>query len=138
MKKLFKSKIGLELVIPLTMIFGIVLFLTMRAEPGYLGIAILLPVILIVHLFMTTNYTVEGDSLTIQCGVFYNKTIAIKEIRKITETNDPISSPATSLDRLEIVYGKSDRVLISPQLKKEFIDTIVSLHPSVEVKLKKK
>jgi hypothetical protein len=44
MKKIFNSKIGLELVIPLVLIFGTVLVLTIMIEPSWIGIVILLPV----------------------------------------------------------------------------------------------
>lgn len=139
MAKMFKSKIGLELVIPLIVLFGTVLFLTVSGKPSWPGVAILLPVILFVaHMFMTTYYVINGDSLTIKCGFLYNKTIDITTIKKISETNNPLSSPATSIDRLEISYGKFDSVMISPKQKKEFIDNITFLNPGVEVKFKKK
>jgi len=139
MKTIYKSKIGLELVIPLVLVFGTVLALTISQEPNWIGIVILLPLILfVVHMFMTTNYTIESDKLTIKCGFLFNKTIDIKTIKKITETNNPLSSPATSLDRLEINYGKYDSVIISPKQKSEFINDIKGLNPNVEVKYKKK
>ncbi len=139
MKKVYNSKIGLELVIPLVLIFGTVLFLTLNEEPIWIGILILLPTILfVVHMFLTTKYTIESDELTIKCGFLFNKTIDIKTIKKITETNNPLSSPATSLDRLEINYGKFDTVIISPKKKKEFIENITTLNPNVEVKFKNK
>jgi membrane protein YdbS with pleckstrin-like domain len=139
MKKVYNSKIGLELLIPLVLIFGTVLFLTLNEEPSWIGILILLPIILfVVHMFLTTNYTIESDELTIKCGFLFNKTIDIKTIKKITETNNPLSSPATSLDRLEINYGKFDTVIISPKRKKEFIENITTLNPNVEVKFKNK
>lgn len=87
---------------------------------------------------LTTNYTIESDHLTIKCGFLINKSINIRTIRKISETNNVISSPATSIDRLEITYGKFGSILISPKLKMEFINEITALNPSVEVKLKKK
>lgn len=139
MKKVYSSKIGLELVIPLVIIFGAVLFLTLNEEPSWIGILILLPTILfVVHMFLTTNYTIENNELTIKCGFLFNKTIEIKTIKKITETNNMLSSPATSLDRLEINYGKFDTVVISPKKKKEFIENITTLNPNVEVKFKDK
>lgn len=138
MVKIFKSKIGLELVIPLVVVFGTVLILMISEKPSWLGIAILLPVILfVVHLFMTTYYVINGNKLTIKCGFFLNKTIDIGTITKISETNNPLSSPATSIDRIEIIYGKFDSVIISPKQKKEFINDIITLNPSVEVKYKK-
>jgi len=139
MKKIYNSKIGLELVIPLVLILGTALTLTITEKPSWIGIAILLPVIFfVVHMFLTTNYTIESDELIIKCGFLFNKTIDIKTIKKITETNNPLSSPATSLDRLEINYGKFDTIIISPKHKTEFINDIKILNPNVEVKLKKK
>lgn len=139
MKKIYKSKIGLELVIPIVLILGTILFLTLIKEPSWIGIVILLPLILLlVHIFLTTNYTIESNELVIKSGFLFNRTIDIKAIKKITETNNPISSPATSLDRLEITYGKPGSIIISPKQKTEFIQHIKRLNPSVEVKLKKK
>lgn len=137
MKKIYKSKIGLELAIPLVLVFGTVLTLPINQEPSWIGIVILLPVILfVVHMFMTTNYTIDSDKLTIKCGFLYNKTIDIKTIKKITETNNPLSSPATSLDRLEINYGIFDTVIISPKQKREFVNDLTTLNTDIQVKLK--
>ena len=139
MKKVYKSKIGLELVIPLIIVFGAILFLAVTEEPNFVGFGILLLVmIFVIHMFMTTNYTIDGGNLKIKCGFFFNETIDIKTIKKISETNNALSSPATSLDRIEINYGKFDSVIISPKLKKEFIDEIIAINSSVEVKFKKK
>ena len=139
MKKVYQSKIGLELAIPLIVIFGTVLFLAINEKPSWLGVGFLLSIILfVVHTFMTTYYTIAGDHLIIRCGFLFNQTIDIKTIKKITETNNPMSSPAISLDRLEIKYAKFDSVLISPKLKREFIAEITSLNPDVEIQLKKK
>ena len=139
MNRTFKSKIGPELVIPITLLMGTLLFVMINGKPAWLGIAILLCVIgFIIHMFITTNYTIDGNSLIIKCGILLNKTIDIKGIKKITETNNPLSAPAISLDRLEISYGSYDSILISPKQKKEFIETIVSLNPQVEIRYKKK
>lgn len=139
MTKVYKSKIGFELVIPLILVFGTVLFLTVSEKPSWLGVVILLPVILfVVHMFMTTYYTINGENLIVKCGFLFNKTIDINTIKKISETNNPLSSPATSIDRLEITYGKYDSVIISPKQKKEFIDNIILINPNIEVKFKKK
>lgn len=78
MKKNYKSKIVLEIVIPLVLIFGTVLILTISEKTSWIGIAILLPVILFfAHMFMTTNYTIESHKLLIRCGFLYNKTLDI-------------------------------------------------------------
>lgn len=139
MKKIYPSKIGLELAIPLILILGYSLYIQITEKPNFIGIAILAVVILFaMHLFMTTNYTIEEDKLIIKSGFLFHKTIDIKYINKITETNNLLSSPAASLDRLEIHYGKFESVLISPKQKKEFIDEITAINPAIEVKLKNK
>lgn len=139
MSKVYKSKIGVELVIPLIIVFGTLLFLVLSDKPSWSGLAILLAVIFfIIHLFMTTYYEINGHRLTIRCGFLFNKTIDINSIKKLSETNNPFSSPATSMDRIEISYSEYDSVVISPKEKKEFINNIQSLNPSVEVQYKNK
>lgn len=139
MKTVFKSKIGLELAIPIVLIFGIVLSLTINQNPNWASIIVqLLAFAFVVHLFLTTNYTIENESLKVKSGFMVNKTIDIQSIKKISETNNMLSSPATSLDRLEITYGKFDSVLISPKLKREFIERIKALNSNVEIVLKEK
>ena len=121
MIKRYKSKIGLELVIPLTLIFGTTLFLQLIVEQNLLAIAIVvLIIILIVYMFVTTHYTINGDILEIKCGFTFKETVDIKTIKSISETNTILSAPATSIDRIEIQYGKFDSVVISPKQKLEF------------------
>ena len=90
------------------------------------------------HLFFTTYYTVEGNTLSVKSSVLINIKIDITTIRKITETNNPLSSPALSLDRLWIDYGKNGAVMISPEDKEGFIRHILQINPSVEVKYRNK
>ena len=137
MASVYKSKIGLELVIPLVLVLGTVLFLSTSEKPSWLGLAILSPVILfIVHMFMTTYYLIKGNTLIVKSGFLFNKNIDILTIKKISETNNPLSSPATSMDRIEITFGKNQSVIISPKNKREFINEIISLNPKIEVKYK--
>lgn len=139
MPKIYKSKIGLELVIPIALILGTVFILTVSNEPSWLGVLILLLVILfMVYMFMSTVYIVDNELLIVKSGFVFNDTIKIKTIRKISETYNLLSSPATSLDRLEITYNKYDSVLISPKDKYLFIENLTSINPNIEVKLKNK
>lgn len=138
MPKTYKSKIGLELVIPIALILGGVLILFLLGEPKWIGLAIILPIIAFTaHLFATTNYTIDGEHLIIKSS-FVNKTIEIHSIKKIIETNNPVSSPATSMDRLEITYGKFDSVVISPKEKLAFIEDLQRINPNIKVKFKEK
>ncbi|MBX2895213.1 MAG: PH domain-containing protein [Cyclobacteriaceae bacterium] len=131
--KRFYSKIGLEIVIPLVLIFGITGTI-MVMQGAWLGVAIhLFSMLLISHLITNTYYQIEDDKLRIKSGFIINKFIAIDAIRKIQKSNNIFSSPAASLDRLEIFYNKYDSVLISPKHKQEFLDELRKVNPAIEI-----
>ena len=135
--KTFNAKPGLELVLPLTVLLGGI-GITMAYEKVWTGLAVILLVSgFITHLFINTVYQVDQHILNIKCGFLVNISINIASIRKITETNNPISSPATSIDRLEIAYNRYDSVLISPKDKAGFIKTLKAINPGIEICLKK-
>jgi hypothetical protein len=79
-----------------------------------------------------TGYEILENELKIRCGPFRQK-ILIQEIREIKRTRSPLSSPACSLDRMEIKYGKSKRVLISPSDKANFIRAIIEKSPQIRL-----
>lgn len=134
----YKSKIGLELVIPICIILGGTGFLSIY-EKKWIGLGIILLVIaFIAHLFLTTYYQVNGNMLKIKSGFLFNKTIDINSIKEIKETNNPLSSPAISLDRIVISYNKHDTVIISPKERKGFINQLIRVNPAIRVILKKK
>ena len=137
MKK-YKSKIGKGLVVFLSIVFiGFAVKMTM--DFSWTALAIVLPlVIFIVHMFWTTYCIIDNGILKIKCGMLYNHKIEIESILKMIETNTIISSPALSLDRLEIVYNKYDRIIISPKNKQEFINNLLEINPNIEIIYKKK
>ena len=85
------------------------------------------------YLFKTTYYLIDGNSLIIKSGFPVNKEINLNRIKTITETNNPLSAPAASLDRLEIEYDEYGSILISPKDKWGFIDYITQLNPQFKV-----
>ncbi len=89
------------------------------------------------YLLGTTYYLIDGNYLKIKAGFLINKEIDIGRIYKISETNNPISAPAASFDRLEINYDNSS-ILISPKDKSGFIEHISQVNPKIEVCLKSK
>jgi len=135
--KVFKSKLGLELIIPISLLFGIVLYMTFM-DKKWIALGIILATIsFICHVFLSIKYTIEKENLTIKCGFFINQNIDIKTIHKISETYNPLSSPAGSIDRLEIKFNKFDSVLVSPKDKKTFINTILLVNPTIEVQFRR-
>ena len=85
-----------------------------------LGIAV---VGLIVWLTLGTHYTVDRGVLKIVSGPFRWK-VPIEQIRSVEATRSPFSSPALSLDRLRIRFGKNRRIMISPADKTAFLKAI--------------
>ncbi len=69
---------------------------------------------LFLWMLLSTYYVVEEQTLRIQSGPFRWR-LKRDEIRTLSRTRSPLSSPALSLDRIEIRYGARGRVLVSPE-----------------------
>lgn len=137
--KTYKSKIGLEIFIPLFLVLFFVWITVSFNGPFWLGTAIMLPVILFIWYILATTYYIITDAyLIVRAGFLHHSKIDIQRIKKITETNNPLSSPANSLDRLAVIYNQNSSVLISPKDKHDFIEHLLQLNPSIEVEYKKK
>lgn len=135
--KTFKSKIGLELIIPIGIIMFSMASIMIYKElwPGL--IIVLIAILFISSIIFNTYYQIDGNNLVVKSSFFYKKTIAISNITRIKETRDPLSSPATSLDRLEIKDINNNHILISPKKKQLFINEIIALNRNIIVQLKK-
>jgi len=68
----------------------------------------------------STYYRIDSGCLFVSCGPV-RSTIKLFEITAITSTNNPLSSPALSLDRLRIDYGQGKSVMVSPRDKVTFV-----------------
>jgi hypothetical protein len=137
MTNIYKSKLGLELIIPLALIFGYALF-ELILNRVWIGILImLLTILFIIYTFISIQYKIENNNLNIKCTILMNIDIEIKSIRKVTETYNPLSSPAASIDRIEIFYNKFDSILISPKLKKKFIKNLLEINLNIEIVYRK-
>lgn len=133
----FPSKIGFLMLIPIVLLLALLIALitsTAISWPSFL--TLLSASFFFMHLLLTTYYVVKGRNLKIRSGFIYNLDVEITTIRKINESNSLLSSPAASLDRLEIIFNKYDSVLISPKQKAEFIKTILEINPTIEVNYK--
>jgi hypothetical protein len=131
MKQTFRSKIGLEIVIPMGGILAAVLVL-MLVQGAWQGVLIIVIVLAFaVHLFVTTYYVIDGDKLRVKCGFLINTTIDINSITKIVSTKSILSAPAISFDRLEVFYNKYDSVVISPGDKEDFIENLKQVNEGI-------
>ncbi|HMN05438.1 MAG TPA: PH domain-containing protein [Flavobacteriales bacterium] len=136
-KRVFRSKVGMELVVPMAAVFTSVVAMLWRLRPMWPWLLILLPaVIFSAYTMLAITYTIDGRVLIVRSGFLYKRRIAIDDIRLIKRTGNPLSAPAASLDRLEIRHGLSG-TLVSPARKDEFIAAILDINPKVEVQLGK-
>ncbi len=72
-----------------------------------------------------TRYTLTDEALLVRSGPLSWR-IALREITRIEPTRDARSSPALSLDRLRIEYGRGRALMISPADKQRFLRDIAA------------
>ena len=129
--KRFNSKIDRWLLYLLVavIIFEIVILGIAASQVGEplaavgLVLAALALVALIGSCLMRTHYTVHGNELRIVSGPFRWK-VPIDQIESVTATRNPLSSPALSLDRVQIQYGSGRKIMISPRDRAGFLKAI--------------
>ncbi|RFP65965.1 hypothetical protein D0N36_05715 [Hymenobacter lapidiphilus] len=132
MKQIFRSKISWWL-------FGPILFLLLFFPLWYweqtaghfftTGINLLVATFFI-YLIRTTYYLFHDRQLLVYCGP-WRMQIPVDSITQVEATHNPISSPALSLDRLLVRYGKYDSVLISPADRAGFLAALLQLNPAI-------
>jgi membrane protein YdbS with pleckstrin-like domain len=96
-------------------------------------LAVMLPVFLL-WMWLTTYYVLDESNLVIKYGPF-KKIIPLNTIKSVKKTMNPLSSPALSLKRLEIIYGQYNMVLISPKDRDEFMKILSKHCPQAEIRL---
>jgi len=88
-----------------------------------LPINILLGIGLPLWLLTSTRYLLQSERLTIHSGPFTWQ-VPIADVTKMYATRNPLSSPALSLDRLCLEYGRGKSIMISPANKEQFIQDL--------------
>ena len=87
--------------------------------------ACLLSLALVVSVVFSIRYEISGDKLRVVCCWIFIETF---DIHKITI----LSSPAASLDRIEVRAGRR-AVVISPRDKQAFVKQLLDINPSIDV-----
>jgi hypothetical protein len=137
MKKTFKSKIDMLLLLPVLLVLaGVGVYVVLNGIiAGEIAVGVIL--LFVLYTCLDTFYTFTNDNkLKIRSGVFYNREIYIKSIRKIRPTKNRRASPALSSDRLEISYNRYGRVVVSPNRKSEFIRDLKEVNPRIRIEEK--
>lgn len=111
----------------------VAVFSPLILEGDITGLWVGIPVTgLVVWIYFTTYYVIEDDTLRVR-SAFINKLIPIYDIRSIKQTFNPLSSPALSMDRLEILYETHSTVLISPENRDVFLEELKKRNPSIRI-----
>ena len=92
---------------------------------SFVPMVILAVIVLVLPLWLlfSTRYTVDGGVLEIQSGP-RSWTIPLKDIHSVKRSRSSRSSPALSLDRIEIRYGNGGAILVSPENESEFVEAL--------------
>ncbi len=134
----FKSKRGIGPIVFLMSLGGlfVVVLLSIRnARLPIVGIFAIAAVpalltILFGWIVAATDYTIRGQSLLIRSGPFHWE-VDIQTIASVRPSVDPTSSPALSLDRLNIVYDGGSEILVSPEERDGFIAALRAVNSAI-------
>lgn len=74
-------------------------------------------------ILVSTKYIVKNENLKITSGPF-SWNIPIKSINSVQETQNALTSPGLSFDRLEITYDEDKVIIVSPANKIEFMQKL--------------
>ena len=131
MAKRFKSKVDgwilITLIVVVVVDTGVIVGIALHPEdPAVTTATILLCIaamVLIMSLLIRTYYSVDKNVLRIVSGPF-RWIVPLDQITSVTVSRNPLSSPALSLDRLMIRYGKRRKIMVSPADKHGFLRAI--------------
>lgn len=106
------------------------------ASSIYIGIGVVVIITLLLYtLLRSISYVIdeEEELLTIK-SLGMNDRIPIQQIQMIKKTNSILSSPAGSMDRMEIkAEGSYLPRIISPLRKREFVKNLLRINSEIEV-----
>lgn len=130
MEQVYPSKIDrwLGIVLLGAALACVIAFVFALRTGGIMAILATLPALIIgaglpVWLMTSTNYTLSDTTLLVKSGPFKWQ-VPIEQITSIKPTSNPLSSPALSLDRLRIDYGRDRSIMISPKDKRQFLQDL--------------
>ncbi|MCL4409459.1 MAG: PH domain-containing protein [Gammaproteobacteria bacterium] len=130
MERVYTSKIDTWLALVLVAIVCVffIVFVSVLMSGKISAILLAIPALLVgagfpLWLMKSTNYTLSDTMLLVRSGPFKWQ-VPVNQINSVTPTLNPLSSPALSLDRLQINYGRWGSIMISPKDKEAFIQDL--------------
>ena len=99
--------------------------------PGFVAPLLLVAGVFQLHVLYAIDYTFQGDALVVRASLFRWR-VPLAALDSVEPTRNPLSSPAASLDRLLLRYGKR-RIMISPADRPGVLRALASRAPQLEV-----
>lgn len=125
----------LLLILGLSLIASLAVVLDVGPDAGgWIGLSpFLLACSLVAWIWLGTGYRFEDGALLARSGPFRWR-IPLGEIVEVLPTRSPLASPALSLDRLEVRYGRDGILLdgillISPEDPERFLRDLMARNP---------
>ena len=95
----------------------------------FMGVCLLMIYDMLLH----TDYTINDVKLHIRCGILFRMDLPISKITDITHKSTILSSPALSAKRIGLKYGKTNWVYVSPKNQEDFISSLQSINPKINI-----
>ncbi len=116
---------------------GLLAVLSLTYEVRLRDVGVVLAVLLAAAAFTawvfgSTYYIVGSEHLVVSSGPFRWR-IPLSSIVSVRPSHNPLSSPALSLDRLQIRYGHRKTLLISPNNRQGFLRELADRAPGADV-----
>lgn len=125
-KRTYRSRVSVTLVVIITLAFIIPILPALYDGKFGLILALLVVMVLTLSLLFSIKYEIDGTTLKIYT-LWFHQDLDITTITQITSSRNPISSPAASLKRLAIHYGKGKVQYISPRNQDDFVNQIKAI-----------
>ena len=132
--KTYKSKVDVWLAILVFLPLGYAFYETFLKEEWSQLLVLSSVILCVIYVFNSVEYRIENNILSVKIGFLLFRRVNINEVLKVEKTNNPLSAPALSLQRLEIVYAKG-HLLISPKERENFINELLRINPNIQVQL---
>jgi hypothetical protein len=141
-KKVFRSRISLVLAGVVLAIF-ILITVPLFRYGGYVAVIIIIGLWLLWFLNMIAGfrYEIADDKLYLKLWAMTFLSVNIMDIASVRRSYNPRSSPAASLKRLCLRFRKKSKhsyCLVSPVREQEFLDTLKSINPDIDIQLPEK
>jgi len=138
-KKVFRSRISVILagfMLAILIPFCIMPMIKYPFNPGFYLVGGIL--MLVVFIFGGMRYVISDDKLYLKIWIITGGSVKISDIIAVERSYNILSSPAASLKRLQLVFGKGAKfptALISPVREQEFIEELRMVNPNIFVRV---